>query len=244
VNVAYIYVVTSHFMRTLLSISFFFCLTSCYEQNSEHKAEDTSKKIDTNLHSINAFGSVSGDTSKFIKLTCGLYINEKGTLAYKAVDNSYRMDTTGNSKPLDVYLTTIYYADQSDSINGGLKEMKYVVDTASFKILGSFYFKDKNHVYDFNPMSDGGTIGINWDADVKTFQVLESSFYSKDRKHCYYRGNIIEGADINSFKVLDTSYSWHIAYDKRNYYSSEKKLNLVGIKEQNLDSVRRKKNGL
>lgn len=231
-------------MRTLLFISFILCLTNCNERSSEHKTQIANQSVDTNFHSINAFGSVSGDTSKFIKLACGLYINEKGTLAYKVVDNSYRMDTTGHSKPLDVYLTTIYYADKSDSINGGLKEMRYVVDTATFKILGSFYFKDKNHIYDFNPMSDGGTIGINWDADVKTFKVLESDFYSKDKRYCYYRGNIIEGADINSFKVLDTSYSWHIAYDKRNYYSSENKMSAADIKEQNLDSVRRKKNGM
>lgn len=104
-------------MRTLLSISFFFCLTSCTERNSEYKAEETSKKVDTNFHLINAFGTVSGDTSKFIELTCGLYINDKGTLAYKAVDNSYGMDTTGKKKPLDVYLTTIYDADLSDTIH-------------------------------------------------------------------------------------------------------------------------------
>jgi hypothetical protein len=199
--------------------------------------------VDTNFHSINAFGSVYGDTSKFIELPCGLYMNSKGSLAYKADDWSHRIDT-GYSWPLDVFLTTIYYADRSDSINGGLKEMKYVVDTSTFKILGSFYFKDKNQVYDFTPMSDGGTICIKWDADVKTFQVLESGFYSKDKKHCYYRGTIIKGADINSFKVLDTSYSRLIAYDKRNYYSAENKMSLADIKKQNLDSLRRKKDGL
>lgn len=231
-------------MRTLLSISIFFCFTNCSERNGENKAEGTSKKVDTNFHLVNAFGSVSGDTSKFIALACGLYINDKGTLAYKAVDNSYRMDTTGNEKPLDVYLTTIYGADLSDTINGGLKEMKYVVDTATFKILGTFYFKDKNHIYDFNPMMDGGTIAINPDIDVKTFQILESEFYAKDKKHCYYRGRIIEGADLTSFKVLDTSYSFHLAYDKKNYYDSENKMMLTDIKEQNLDSIRRYKNGL
>ena len=231
-------------MRTLLSIIIIFCLASCTQRNIEHKAADASKKVDTNFHSINAFGSVSGDTTKFIKLRCGLYINDKGTLAYKAVDNSYRMDTTGNEKPFDVYLTTIYGADLSDTINGGLKEMKYVVDTTTFKILGTFYFKDKNHIYDFNPMVDGGTVAINSDIDLKSFQILESEFYAKDKKHCYYRGRIIEGADINSFKVLDTSYSFHTAYDKKNYYDCENKMKLTDIREQNLDSIRRKKNGL
>jgi hypothetical protein len=237
-------IITSNFMRTLLSISIFFCLTSCTERNSEHKAVDTYKKIDTNFHSINAFGSVSRDISKFIELACGLYINDNGTLAYKAVDNSYRMDTTGKEKPFYVYLTTIYGADLSDTINGGLKEMKFVVDTATFKILGTFYFKDKNHFYDFNPMADGGTIAINPDIDIKTFQILESEFYAKDKKHCYYRGRIVEGADLKSFKVLDTSYSFHTAYDKRNYYNCENKMELTDNKNENLNSIRRKKNGL
>lgn len=231
-------------MSPLFFIGFVICLISCAEQNSERTAGGPSIKVDTNFHSINAFGSVSGDSSHFIKLNCGLYINEKGTLAYRAVDNSYVMDTTGNERPSYVYLTTIYYADMSDSINGGLKEMKYVVDTATFKMLGTFYFKDKNHFYDFNPMSDGGTIGINSDIDAKAFQILESEFYAKDQNHCYYRGRIIEGADVKSFKVLDTSYSFHTAFDKKNYYDCENKMKFTDIKEQNLDSIRRKQNGL
>jgi DKNYY family protein len=231
-------------MRPLLFISFLFCLTSCSDRNNERKVADTSKKVDTNFHSINAFGSVSRDTSQFIKLICGLYLNDKGTLAYKAVDNSIRSDTIGNEPPFYVYLTTIYDADLSDTVNGGLKEMKYVIDTATFKILGTFYFKDKNHFYDFNPMSDGGTIAVNPDIDLESFQILESEFYAKDKKRCYYRGRIIEGADLKSFKVLDTSYSLHIAYDKKSYYDCENKMKETDIKEQNLDSIRRKKNGL
>lgn len=206
-------------MRALLFISLIVCLTNCGEHNSESKSKATSKK---------------GDTTTFKVLACGLYMDKKGNLAFKTHDFTDQ----------DRYLTDIWYADRTDSINGGLKDMKYVVDTATFKILGTFYFKDKNHVYDFAPMSDGGTIGINWDADVNTFQVLESDFFSKDRKHCYYREIIIKDADVNSFKVLDTSYSQDIAYDKRNYYNGEKKMNVADIKKQNLDSILHRKNGL
>ena len=93
-------------------------------------------------------------------------------------------------------------------------------------------------------MMDGGTIAINPDIDLKTFQILESEFYAKDKKNCYYRGRIIEGADLKSFKVLDKFYSFHTAYDKRNYYDCENKMELTDIKNENLDSIRRKKNGL
>ena len=194
------------------------------------------KIVDTNFHSINSFGIVSGDTSKFIKLQCGLYLNSNGILAYKAADYAYREDTTMDEAPIDVYLTTIYDANVADTINGGLEEMKFVVDTSTFNILGSFYFKDKNHVYDFVPMMDGGTISVNRTTDPKAFQLLPGGFYAKDEKHCFYRGEIIKDADLKSFGVLDTSYSLRIAFDKKHYYLDENKWNPDDKKS--LDSMR------
>jgi hypothetical protein len=44
--------------------------------------------------------------------------------------------------------------------------------------------------------------------------------------------------------VLDTSYSPFIAFDKNNYYDGENKMSLEDVKKQNLDSIRKKKNGL
>jgi hypothetical protein len=232
-------------MRTLFFIIYIFYLTSCTERKVNNNNEKTSTTTKKKYHSINAFGSVRDDTSNFERLNCGLYINKNGILAYKAVDNSYRGDSTINGgKPLDVYLSTIYYADQSDTIDGGLKEMKDVVDTSTFQILGTFYFRDKNNIYVFNPMSDGGTIALHREIDRLSFRLLESEFYAKDKKRCYYRGRTIEGADVNSFKTFDTSFSWHIAYDKNNYYEREDKLSKDEIKEYNLDSIRKKKNGL
>ncbi len=119
--------------------------------------------------------------------------------------------------------------------------MNSVIDTSTFQIMGAYYFKDKNHIYDFSSMSDGGSININWNADVKTFRVLESGIHAKDKNYCYYRGRIIKGADLKTFKVLDTSYSFHTAYDKRNYYDREIKMSLEEIKESNLDSIRFKR---
>lgn len=226
-------------MKPLLILAFVFCFTNCSERNEKNKLSESVKSVDSNFHKIDSFGTLSPDTSKFVKLLCGLYINSKGILAYKAVDYSYGFD-----KPMDVYLSTIYNADLSDSINNGTKEMKDVVDTATFQIIGEFYFKDKNHIYDFSPMSDGGAIEINRDADVKTFHLLESELYAKDKKNCYYRGRNIKAADLSSFKVLDTLYSWHTAYDKNNYYNGENKMQVAEIKKENLDSIRVKKRKL
>jgi hypothetical protein len=44
--------------------------------------------------------------------------------------------------------------------------------------------------------------------------------------------------------VLDTSYSPFIAFDKNNYYDGKNKMSLEDVKKQNLDSIRKKKNGL
>src|SRR4051812_43435321 len=100
-------------MRPLLLIWLLLYLTGCSQRNEKNKTNKAAATIDTTFHLINAFGHVSGDTSKFWELNCGLYLNNKGILAFKAVDNSYRMDTTGKGRPLDVYLTTIYNADST-----------------------------------------------------------------------------------------------------------------------------------
>jgi hypothetical protein len=231
-------------MQFLLGMLFLVIAVSCTDTKDVKKVADNSRLHDTVYHKLNAFGCIRGDTSKFVELKCGLYINSDGIIAFPAIDNSYRMDTSADSKPLFIYLTTIYGADPYDSINGGQKEIRFVVDTSTFKILGTFYFKDKNHIYDFNPMVDGGTIGINTDIDKNSFQILESECYGKDNKHCFYRGRLIEGADLRTFKVLDTSYSFHIAYDKNDFYDCEYKMSKTAVIEQRLDSIRQRKNSL
>lgn len=228
-----------------LPLVLFFSFSGCQEQQRKSSIIDNSSSIDTNFHDINSFGQVKfGDTSRFYELKCGLYINSEGIVGYQAIDNSNRMmDTTGSRKAHYIYLTTVWGADKSDTINGGQKEMRYVVDTTTFRLLG-LYGIDKNHVYDINPMLDGGTIGINQYADVKTFQLVGNDFFAKDKRHCYYRGRIIEGADLKSFKVLDTSYSHFIAFDKNNFYDGEEKMSLQNIRQQKLDSIRQRKRNL
>lgn len=107
-------------------------------------------------HLISAFGKVSFDTSTFTKLNCGLYMNSFEVIAYKAIDNSLKFDST---MPLDIYLTTVYNND-SDSPGDDMKEMRFIVDTATFTIISNGDFEDMNYRYQFHPMSDGGTIGI------------------------------------------------------------------------------------
>ena len=143
--------VVRHIMR-LLTISFlFFGFSSC---RNTHKPNVQSVTYTKGDHLIDAFGKVGFDTSTFKKLDCGLYMNNLGVLAYKAIDNSLKFDST---RPLDVYLTTVYNQD-SDSPGDDMKEIRFVVDTTTFAMLPNGHFEDKNHHYQFTPMSDGGTI--------------------------------------------------------------------------------------
>ena len=75
----------------------------------------------------------------------------------------------------------------------GIKEMKDVIDPDTFKAIGSSYYKDKSNVYYFNAMNDGGTMAI------------------------------VDGADLNSFKIIkETSDS--DAKDKYNSYHQGRKI--------------------
>jgi DKNYY family len=231
-------------MRGLFFIFPILFLSSCFKEKQNNKVKEKSPKVETSFHYINSFGSIKKDTTKFVKLNCGLYINKNGTLAYKALDYSNLGSKDGSDKIIEVYLTTIYNADLSDTIHEGSKEMKFVVDTTTFTIINSFYFKDKNYIYNFSPMWDGGSINLNSDIDLKTFQILECELYAKDKNHCYHRGNIIEGADLKSFQVLDTGYSYQIAYDKKYYFLGGEQMELTEVKKLNLEAIRKKKNGL
>ena len=78
------------------------------------------------------------DSTTFHAYKHDLFINTKGQLAYKTIDNS---DPT---KPEDKFLTTI----NSDALNNKVEEtLNRVIDTASFIYIGDLYYKDKSHVY-------------------------------------------------------------------------------------------------
>jgi len=142
-------------MRRLPILLFIVCSCSSIESGRIRETKTEKKKL--NPHLLNSFGTVAFDTSTFRKLKCGLYINENGTVAYKTIDNSLKFDTI---KPIDVYLSTVYNADPSDSLSGGRAKMENIVDTSTLIMLSNGDFKDKKHYYNFNAMSDGGTIAI------------------------------------------------------------------------------------
>ena len=113
--------------------------------------------------------------------------------------------------------------------------MKNVLDSKTFKSLGNDYFQDKNHIYYFHVMSNGGTMSIVDEADLKSFKILEHSIYGIDNKSVFYRGTKIKGVDILTFKPIiseddENKIDWY-AMDKNYYYNRYDIMSETEIKE-------------
>lgn len=70
---------------------------------------------------------------------------------------------------------------------------RFEVDLATFKTKGHFVAVDKNHVYRF-----GVLLPL---ADPKTYQENWNGFYSRDKAHIWYLGDLLEDADYATFTV-------------------------------------------
>lgn len=118
-----------------------------------------------------------------------------------------------------------------DSIYGGeidcnISPIKYI-DIKSFKVLaGTKYAKDKNHVYYplGVPCVDFTDCGVCYydkiiieKANPTTFKYL-SKDYATDGKYIFFRGQLLQGADALTFKVIDGPQFFYFATDKNNVY--------------------------
>jgi hypothetical protein len=158
----------------------------------------------------------SNDTIIYKKISSGLFASNKGDIAYRTTEILNDNGDTGVR-----YISWIYGADTADaSGNAGLMEMKSVIDTTTFRFLSWVYWSDKNMVYGYTPMSDGGTVYRVRGADPLSFKALGESPYGKDQKNVFYKGEIIHGADVKSFKTIKDESLPELARDKNRYYFS------------------------
>ena len=80
------------------------------------------------------------------------------------------------------------------------------VDLPTFKVKSITHAIDKNHVYRFGkilPLADPSTYVEDW-----------KGYYSRDKAHIWYMGDLVEGADYETFTVDDDSN----AHDKHGRY--------------------------
>jgi hypothetical protein len=170
---------------------------------------------------------IESDSIKYKKTKCGLFVSNQGDIAYQTIETLNDNGDRGIR-----YITWIYGADTKDTLgNAGLMEMKFVVDTLSFKFLSWIYWADKNRVYGFNPMSDGGTVFYVDRADPVTFIALGETPYAKDKGNVFYKGRPIKGADIKSFKIIKHKKIPELAKDKIRYYFLGDPITKIELKE-------------
>ena len=187
-----------------------FNLLSCsHDQDSNEKGVDQNKVKPT-------LGR------EWKRLKCGLYINSIGDLAFAT--NPQIAFTPENELEAErcpnVFITE--FGTYEDST-----QLKEVVDTVTFEHLGANMYKDKNHLYSYYAMCDGGYFNI-FSNDTAGFSYLGGVYFQFKSKIYHTRQGEID-ADAESFVVYEDF--GQIAKDKNGYFSfneriSEKQLRL------------------
>ncbi|GAA3516124.1 hypothetical protein GCM10022393_32670 [Aquimarina addita] len=94
--------------------------------------------------------------------------------------------------------------------------LKEVIDTNSFRYLGSSFYKDKKNIYTHYTTASGGNFSIVEDADHNTFRVL-GDCYAKDKYNIYgERAMVMDHVDYKTFKTKKGVGCF--AKDKNGYY--------------------------
>ena len=185
---------------SIITLIFLFTATAllgCQSQSSENHRSPAAEKTYTEIRD-------------------GLNRDTQGNLYFKTRDLS---KPTG---PEDRFIYVVYSSTFGDT---GIKIMTEVVDSMSFKSMNGLYFTDRNHVYYFTIMHDGGTMRIVDEADSHTFKAFENSLFGVDAKSAFYRGTRMDGVDIASFEPIRVivdgrNVTWY-AKDKNSYYDGQ-----------------------
>ncbi len=170
-------------------------------------------------------------------LNCGLWINKKGDIAFKT-DYPLRGDSR-----VDIWTSRFMTKfDFGESENPTLKS---VVDTATFKQLTHSFYRDKNNIYQYYPMSGGGRFSnfkeVEPKVDVATFKVL-NEYYAVDKNFVYDgRQGLMATADVKTFKVLKDE---PFAKDKNNYYQWDSIIEKEQMEDSTTKEAIRKLNNL
>ena len=204
--------------RTFLFFFFIFCLFSCKKSESEQINNKKDSVWNARVERINYFKSKTDSINKKLdwkKTNYSLWKSKNGDLAIKT--------QAGNEQGIDIerYITQCCEGE----------EIKNIIDTLTFKYLGSSFYKDKKNVYTHYTMSDGGNFWIVEKADAKTFEVIGNSCYAKDKNYIYVeRAMKIDDIDYKTFKTCDDCGCY--SKDKNGYYFWDSKIELKDIKDE------------
>ncbi len=154
---------------------------------------------------------------KWELLPCGLYKNKNQDIGFKvtvALEKEIHIDK---------------YLFEFNGMNE-LKLLKSVIDTTTFRYLGNSFYKDKDHIYQYFEMRDGGFFTVFTVADCDTFQIIGDCF-AKDKDHVYSeRSGIITGADAKTFNTARGIGCF--AKDKDRYYFWDKPIEIEDVDKE------------
>ncbi len=149
--------------------------------------------------------------------------------------DNYNFDSTKwEHIELDFYKSkqdnNIYYLTCENDWGAVFMQLEYDIDFDTYTVYGE-YAADKHSVFYFYRTSDGRKLIKLDTCDRHTFKSFDSTQYAKDKNFIYWRGSIINGADLKTFSVIDFKTENPIpplARDKNHIYVWDKILEDTG----------------
>ncbi len=116
------------------------------------------------------------------------------------------------------------------------RPLNEVIDTLTFKYIGSSFYKDKNNIYTHYEMAYGGNFWIVEDADTESFEVI-GDCYAKDKNFIFVeRAMKMDSVDYKTFKTClgcgcfakdkNGYYFWDEKMDKNDFLNTEETLEI------------------
>lgn len=159
------------------------------------------------------------DSSDWRKMACGLFMSPEGELGFASnpeIANFTNAEIKAYSKKREMcknqFLTTFGHE--------GEVHLYTVIDTTTFESIDAGLFKDKNHIYSYYGMCDGGYFYI-FSSDTSSFRLL-SAYYMSYKGEIYYNPKGKIDADFKTFKVSKSGKrsfdSGMLAKDKNGFF--------------------------
>ncbi len=160
---------------------------------------------------------------------------KNGQLFFRGVSAAPLDEGLDNQK--FVFLEHFLFEDQILSTE--LKSLDQVIDKTSWKKLSSSFYRDKDNLFCYHNTTDGGfLVHMEW-VIVDKFQIYETTSdqeellgapgaieqaYSTDGRNLFYYCQVVDGIDLDSFKLLKRSDTneWD-GEDRRYFISSGRK---------------------
>lgn len=129
-------------------------------------------------------------------------------------------------KTLEIVKTAVrgvqgHYLKDANNVYTDRRQIVEGADPVTFKILTYQYSVDKNHVFAHEKMLK---------ADLATFEIVDDSYWAKDKDYVWYQGAFMKDFEAKTFEVLKSAQN-HSTYvrDKDTIYHSWQKLEGVDL---------------